>query len=175
MHIIIPKKYYFINSFKKNNIDNLENKIGIIYRNYSDKLNLKEIINIKNYCKKKKLKFYLANNFKVALKLDLDGVYLPSFNNDFKHLNFDLKKSFKILGSAHDIKEIRIKEKQRVELIFLSSIFKKNKNYLGIYKFKLLQKMTSHKIISLGGISQLNEKKINLINCYGIAGISYFE
>ena len=138
-------------------------------------MNLKEIINIKNYCKKKKLKFYLANNFKVALKLDLDGVYLPSFNNDFKHLNFDLKKSFKILGSAHNIKEIRIKEKQRVELIFLSSIFKKNKNYLGIYKFKLLQNITSRKIISLGGISQLNEKKINLINCYGIAGISYFE
>ena len=138
-------------------------------------MNLKEIINIKNYCKKKKLKFYLGNNFKVALKLDLDGVYLPSFNNDFKHLNFDLKKSFKILGSAHNIKEIRIKEKQRVELIFLSSIFKKNKNYLGIYKFKLLQNITSRKIISLGGISQLNEKKINLINCYGIAGISYFE
>ena len=138
-------------------------------------MNLKEIINIKNYCKKKKLKFYLANNFKVALKLDLDGVYLPTFNNDFKHLNFDLKKSFKILGSAHNIKEIRIKEKQRVELIFLSSIFKKNKNYLGIYKFKLLQNITSRKIISLGGISQLNEKKINLINCYGIAGISYFE
>ena len=62
-----------------------------------------------------------------------------------------------------------------MELIFLSSIFKKNKNYLGIYKFKLLQNITSRKIISLGGISQLNEKKINLINCYGIAGISYFE
>ncbi len=138
-------------------------------------MNLKEIINIKNYCKKKKLKFYLANNFKIALKLDLDGVYLPSFNNDFKHLNFDLKKSFKILGSAHNIKEIRTKERQRVELIFLSSIFKKNKNYLGIYKFKILQNMTGRKIISLGGISHLNEKKINLINCYGIAGISYFE
>ena len=84
-------------------------------------------------------------------------------------------KKFLILGSAHNNKEIKIKEKQKVKIIFLSSIFKKNKNYLGLYKFKLLSKLTNTKVIALGGISNRNIKKLKLLNCYGFAGISYFE
>ena len=84
-------------------------------------------------------------------------------------------KNFLLIGSAHDYKEIKIKEKQGVDIIFLSSIFKKNKNYLGINKFKLLSKLTNKKIIALGGISNLNLKKLKLLKCYGFAGISYFE
>ena len=54
--------------------------------------------------------------------MDLDGVYIPSFNNDLKHLNYPKKKNFLVLGSAHNIKEIRIKEMQKVDSIFFSSI-----------------------------------------------------
>ena len=56
------------------------------------------------------------------------------------------------MGSAHNIKEIRIKEKQNVKLIFISSLFKKNKNYLGIYKFINLKNLTNRNVIALGGI-----------------------
>ena len=49
-----------------------------------------------------------------------------------------MKKQFLMLGSAHNNKEIKLKERQLVKIIFLSSVFKKNKNYLGINKFKLL-------------------------------------
>ena len=175
MHKKIPNKFYFINSFKKNNIDKLDNNTAIIFRNYNRKINLTEILKIKGYCSNKKIKFFLSNNFKIALKLRLDGVYLPSFNKDIKHLSYNINSSFLVIGSAHNIKEIRIKEKQNVSLIFLSSIFKKNKNYLGIYKFKILQSLTSKKVIALGGISKANEKKIKLLSCKGISGISYFE
>ena len=78
------------------------------------------------------------------------------------------------MGSAHNIKEIRQKEKQKVKFIFISSIFKKNKNYLGLYRFRILSKLTKKRIVALGGISKLNEKKINLLNCFGFSGISYF-
>jgi thiamine-phosphate pyrophosphorylase len=84
-------------------------------------------------------------------------------------------KNFLLIGSAHDYKEIKIKEKQGVDIIFLSSIFKKNKNYLGINKFKLLSKLTNKKIIALGGISNFNLKKLKLVFCSGFAGISFFE
>mgnify|MGYP001414620970 CR=1 FL=1 len=112
---------------------------------------------------------------KVALKLKCDGAYIPSFNKSFHHLSYKFESRFILLGSAHNIKEIRIKEKQSVLLIFLSSIFKKNKNYLGIYKFKILSALTKKKIIALGGISKKNKKKIKFLNCEGFAGISYFE
>jgi thiamine-phosphate pyrophosphorylase len=94
---------------------------------------------------------------------------------DTRHLSFSFTKNFIILGSAHNNKEIKIKEKQLVKILFLSSLFKKNKNYLGVNKFKLLTKLTKTKIIALGGISAKNLKKLKLINCFGFAGISFFE
>jgi len=175
MHIDFPNKYYFINEFDTKNIYKLDKNTGIIFRNYNSKINLKSIISLKNFCKKKGYKFFLANNIKLALKLKLDGAYIPSFNKDTKHLSFSLTKNFIILGSAHNNKEIKIKEKQSVKVIFLSSIFKKNKNYLGINKFKLLTKLTKTKIVALGGISVENLKKLKLTNCFGFAGISFYE
>ena len=80
-----------------------------------------------------------------------------------------------MLGSAHNNNEIKLKERQLVKIIFLSSIFKKNKNYLGVNKFKLLSRLTNNKIIALGGVSNKNLKKLKLLNCYGFAGISFFE
>ena len=170
------RKYYFINKFETKNIDKLDKQTIIIYRDYSAKLFNKELIlKIKNYCKKKSIKFYLSNNVKLAIKLDLDGVYLPSFNSNFNHLSFSLKKNFVILGSAHTPKEIKIKQRQKVEKIFISSLFKKNRNYLGINKFKLLAKHTNKKVVVLGGISKKNIKKLKLLNQSEFAGISYFE
>ena len=109
------------------------------------------------------------------MKLNLDGAYIPSFNKDTKHLSYSLKKKFIILGSAHNVYEIRTKESQNVKAIFLSSLFKKNKNFLGINKFKLLSLLSKKPLIALGGISNNNLKKLALTNCYSFAGISIFE
>ena len=152
MHNKLFNKYYFIDKFNKKNIDKLNDNTSIIYRNYSKNVDEKLILELRNYCKKKKLNFFISNNIKLAIKLNLDGAYIPSFNKDFRHLIFSKKKKFILLGSAHNINEIRIKELQNVKEIFLSSLFKKNKNYLGINKFKLLQNHTNKKVIALGGI-----------------------
>ena len=81
------------------------------------------------------------------------------------------------MGSAHSIKEIRIKEKQGAELIFVSPIFKtnKSKNFLNSIKFNLLALKTRKKVIALGGINSKNLNRLNMVNAYGFAGISYFE
>ena len=62
-----------------------------------------------------------------------------------------------------------------LNILFLSSVFKKNKNYLGLNKFKLLKNLTNKKVMALGGITSENLKKLSLINCKGFAGISYFQ
>ena len=176
MHNFLKVKYYFINKLDTNNIDKQDKQTIIIFRNYSsNKIDINSIIKIKNYCKRQKKKFYLSNNIKLAIKLKLDGVYIPSFNKNLNHLNYSLHKEFQIIGSAHNIKEIRHKELQKVNKIFISSIFKKNKNYLGINKFRIIEKYTKLKVVALGGISKRNEKKLNLTNSVEFAGISYFE
>ena len=105
----------------------------------------------------------------------MDGLYIPAFNKSFKHLAYSYKKKFQIIGSAHNLKEIKIKEKQLADVIFLSSLFKKNKNFLGLNKFKLLAKLTKKEVVALGGISKNNFKKLYLTNYSGFAGISFFE
>ena len=87
------------------------------------------------------------------------------------------KKNFLILGSAHNIKEIRQKELQKVNYIFLSPIFKtkKSENFLGIQKFNKLTNYTKKKIICLGGIKKNNLNKINLVNTYGFSSVSLFR
>ena len=175
MHNVILKKYYFINKFNINNIDKLEKNTIIIYRNYRKKKVTSNIIKLKKYCKIKGIKLYISNNIKLAMKMDVAGAYIPSFNKDFRHLSFKFKKNFKIIGSAHNIKEIRLKEKQCVEYIFISSLFKINKNFLGFNKFNNLKKMTEKKIIALGGVSKSNLKQVKLLSCSGFSGIRYFE
>jgi len=168
-------KYYFIKKFDQSHIDKQSKKTIIIFRNYDQDIDKKLILTIKNYCKKRGNKFLISNNIKLAIKLNLDGAYIPSFNKNKKHLSYSLKKNFIILGSAHNVYEVRTKELQNVDAIFLSSIFKRNKNYLGINKFKSLSLLSGKPFIALGGISVNNVKKLALTNCHGFAGISFFE
>tara|TARA_Y100000817_G_scaffold227094_1_gene179889 strand:- start:276 stop:806 length:531 start_codon:yes stop_codon:yes gene_type:complete len=176
MHIKLLTKYYFIDTLDTNNLQKQDKDTIIIYRNYnSSNINIDKLIKLRNFLKKKGNKILLANNFKLALKLRLDGVYLPSFNKDFNHLAYSTFINFAVVGSAHNLKEIKIKELQKVQNIFISSIFKKNKNYLGLNKFKILSKYTKKKVVALGGVSKKNIKKINLTNVSCVAGISYFR
>ena len=176
MHIKLLTKYYFINTLDTNNLKKHDKDTIIIFRNYSSSnINISKLIKLKIFLKKKGNKFLLSNNFKLALKLRLDGVYLPSFNKELNHLSYSTFANFIILGSAHNIKEIRLKEKQCVEYIFISSLFKINKNFLGFNKFNNLKKMTEKKIIALGGVSKSNLKQVKLLSCSGFSGIRYFE
>ncbi len=177
MHNKFPKIFCFINNYEKNYIKRLPKNIAIIYRNYKKNINKIEISKIKKLCKKTNRKFYLSNNIKIALELNLDGVYIPAFNKELKINYFNKKKKFQILGSAHNISEIRQKELQNVELIFLSPIFKtlKSNNFLGIQKFNYLSKYTKKKVICLGGINKKNLNKIKLLNTNGISSVSLFK
>ena len=171
----LSKKYYFIERFNTTELKNLNSNTTIIFRDYAKKPNITELLKIKEFCKKRNIKVYLANNFGLALRLGFDGAYIPSFNKYFSHLNYSFKKNFELIGSAHNIKEIRLKEVQKIKKIVISSIFKKNKNYLGINRFKNVSKYTDKKIIALGGLTKKNIKKLALTKSDSFAGISFFE
>ena len=176
MHKKYLKKYYFISKFDKNHLEKLDKNISIIYRNYKLKSNIRTIINIKKFCIEKKMKFYLSNNFRLAIKLDLDGVYLPSFNKQQSFNCFLLKKKFKILGSAHNIMELNTKIRQKASEVFLCPVFKrKNNNYLGRYGLNNLMKYNKNKTIALGGINNGNIKNLNTLKIFGFAAINLFD
>ena len=112
----------------------------------------------------------------MAEKINANGVYISSTNRNLNLRIHKLKKKFKILGSAHNLNEIKIKELQNIDEIFLSPLFKEKTNkQLNIYRYLKLRGITKMRDISLGGINNKNIKKLNMIKPFGFAGISYFE
>ena len=170
------KIYNFVNEFNLSDLHQLSKDICIIYRNY-DKINhLENILKLKKYCKNIKTKFYLSNDIKQSIKLRLDGVYIPSFNNKINYVqNYSLPKNFDIIGSAHNITEINLKLKQKCSEIFLSPIFKvnKSKKFLDINRFNLMNLDIKAYFIALGGINERNYKMIKLLKTSGFASISW--
>ena len=177
MHNKIPIFFLFVDTYEKEHIRKLDKKIAIIYRNYSTKYEKNIILSIKDICKKDGRKFFLSNNFKLAVSLNLDGVYLPSFNKIENINRENIKKKFMIIGSAHSIKEIKIKEKQGAELIFISPLFKTSKSnkFLDPIKFNFLASKTNKKVIALGGITIKNLNRLRITKSCGFAGISFFK
>jgi thiamine-phosphate pyrophosphorylase len=168
--------FYFIDDFNKDHIRSLNKNISIIYRNYSEKYNHDKIFEIKNFCKNIKKKFFLANDIFLANRLNLDGAYIPAFNNSLSVYKLK-KKNMTLLGSAHNLREINQKKKQGIDIIFLAPTFKvsKTKNFLNVTKFNILANLLDGKAVALGGINKKNIKKIKMLNCYGFASISYIK
>ena len=178
MQNFTPNIYYYVESYNLTDLSRLGRNISIIYRNYENIDHLKNLIKLKLFCKKNGNDLYLSNNIKLSIKLRLSGVYIPSFNNKLNYCGFNnLPNNFKIIGSAHNLKEIRVKYIQGCKEIFISPLFKNNKskNFLGIIKFNLLTLGIKNKFIALGGINEKNFKMIKLLKSKGFATISWVK
>ena len=173
-----PYIFYFIDKYNIDELTNLEKNIDLIFRNYNKKLKIDEIKTIHKFCKIDNRNLYLSNNIKLALRLGLSGVYIPSFNNSLNFASkYSLPDKFEIIGSAHNVNEIRIKKLQKCSKIFLSPIFKskKNQKFLSTIKFNLAVMFEDINFIALGGIDENNYKKLRLTKVIGFAGISWIK
>ena len=169
--------YYYVNEYNYSELLKLNKNIHIIYRNYKKNIDTSTLLSLKKFCKHNKSKFLISNDIKLALKHNLDGVYIPSFNKQRNFIKYSIPRSFEVIGSAHNEKEIMIKHAQGCRLIFLSPIFKikKSKYFLNISRFNLLTLHKKMMFIALGGINKKNIKNLKLLNTCGFAGISYFQ
>ena len=178
MFIKKNKYYIYIENLSSINLQLVKNrgKFNLIYRNNIKKEKLSEIIAFRKLCKKKNIKFFVANDLSTALRLNANGIYLSSYNKQFLNINKTLRKNFEIIGSAHNFNEINIKKKQGCKTVILSRLFKtdyKNKStFLGTTRFNLMTKNLLKNFVALGGIRSKNLMKINILNCEGIALLS---
>ena len=150
--------------------------MGIIYRNYNSKKREIELDKIAKSCRKKRIKLYISNDLRLALRSKADGIYIPSFNKTKGFSNLG-KDNLMIIGSAHNQKQIREKVLQNCKAIFLTPIFyveKKNK-FLDINKFNILSRSNKSEFLALGGINQKNISKLKLLNIKGFGGIKLFK
>jgi len=171
------KLYYFIKKFSENHINNIlkYKNLNVIYI-YDKNYPLNKIIDLRNVCKKNKIKFYLSDNLKNINYLRPDGIHLPAKN---KKAVLNIRKNFDIIGTVYNQMDYYKKIRQGCSLVFLSPLFITNKysnnKKLGIIKFNLLSLNWNANIIALGGIKKENIKRIKLTKSVGFGGISFFE
>tara|TARA_B100001123_G_scaffold395877_1_gene477804 strand:+ start:307 stop:882 length:576 start_codon:yes stop_codon:yes gene_type:complete len=178
MFINKNKYYIYIENLRSINLDLIKkkSKFNLIYRNNLKKENADKIISFVKLCKKKYIKFFVANDVSLALKVGANGVYLSSYNKALLKKNKEVGRKFEIIGSAHNFKEISIKRRQGCKKVILSRLFKtdyKNKkSFYGTTKFNLLTKNYDNDFVALGGIRSNNLMKLKMLNCEGVALLS---
>ena len=178
MHNNLPKVFIFLDKYDSKVFQrkNININIGIIYRNYRDTKRENQLIKIAEACKKNRYQLFVSNDIKLAIKIKAAGIYIPSFNKRGKFSNLE-KKNIIIIGSAHNQKEIHEKIIQKCVAVFLSPIFhiKKSEKYLGLHKFNYLSKKNKINIYALGGISESNIRKLQLLSIAGFGGVGLFK
>ena len=176
--LVLKKNYYlFVDNTREFNLNliKIRNKFNIIYRNPTTKENIENLINFRKKCKKNGVVFYVSNDTKLLTKLKADGLYISAYNRNLL-LNIYSKKGFKIIGSAHNQREIDLKIKQGCEAIIYSRLFRTKypykKGYLGIQKFNIISLRSRKELIPLGGINEKNLCKMKSVKSSSFACLS---
>ena len=176
--LVLKKKYYlFVENTREFNLNliKIREKFNIIYRNQTNKEKIEVLKNFRKNCKKNGITFYIANDTNLLSKLNADGLYI-SANNKNLLLNKYSKKGYKVIGSAHNLREIDIKLKQGCQTIIFSRLFKTSYNYkkghLGIQKFNIIYQRSRLDLVPLGGINEENLCKLNTVLSKSFACLS---
>ncbi len=176
--LMLKKKYYlFVENTREFNLNliRIRNKFNIIYRNKSNNEKIEVLKNFRNNCRIKGVNFYVANNTNLLSKLNADGLYISAHNKDLL-LNIYSKKGYKIIGSAHNLREIDIKMKQNCSTIIFSRLFETNykfkKGYLGIQRFNIIYNRSKAELVPLGGINEKNLFRLNAVLSDSLACLS---
>ncbi len=129
-------------------------------------------LSIIKFAKINKIPFFIKNNYQKCTKYKANGVFLDSKNTSTIRPIL-LKRTFKVVGSAHNQREYFNKQQQKCKLVMLSPIFyneKYSKNkILNIHRFNQITLNWKVDVCALGGINLASLKKIKLTKARYIA------
>jgi len=171
------KYYLIIENIKDIDLSNIKssNKFIIIYRNKNKTHDINKLISFRRFCRAKKIQFYVSNNYKLMISLNADGIYVSAHNTNLNISKFKYS-NYKIIGSAHNIKELNLKVQQGCTNFIFSRLFQtnyKNKNgFMGIIKFNLFSLSRKENLVPMGGIKISNLNKLNLVKSNSFALLS---
>ena len=172
---VFKNKYFFIiESIRDIDLKNIKNsnKFCIIYRSKNIPENIEKLMQFRKNCKTRNIDFYVSNNVKLTNILKADGIYISAYNKNLK-IAYLRNFNFRVIGSAHNIKELNIKKLQGCSSIIFSRLFatsyKYKKGFLGVVKFNLLRLSRKENLIPLGGIRLSNLNKLSTVKCDSIA------
>tara|TARA_B100000963_G_C22636451_1_gene677873 strand:- start:317 stop:844 length:528 start_codon:yes stop_codon:yes gene_type:complete len=160
------EKFFYINTTQKIDFDYIKKIKAALIIKCRKGVNLKRYIFIKKECNSRRIPLFISNDIRLLYKLGVKNFYISAYNKK-KYRN--LPDKIYVIGSAHNVKEIREKISQGCKKIILSRLFDTyKKGCLGVLKFNLISQKFGN-IIALGGIKTKNIKALKMINVVGAA------
>ena len=130
---------------------------------------------IYNICKKYDASYIINDYSNFSLNKYCDGIQLTSNNlKEIRKMNLD--KRYILIGSCHNIDEIKICNNLEVNLILISPVFStSNKTGIGWKKFKELVNESKIPVFALGGLKYPDDiENVKINGGVGIAASKYF-
>jgi len=179
IYLISPKK---INNNFYNNLDKVLSYGNVKFfqlRLKNTKINIVSRIaeKIQKLTKKNNVKFILNDNYNLALKVNIDGCHMGQLDGSHKIARIKLKK--KILGiTCHNSISLAEKAtKNNADYLAFGSFFKSKlkpgARKVDINILKIAKKKFKQPIVAIGGINNLNYKKLIKFGAKYIAISSY--
>ena len=130
---------------------------------------------IYNICKKYDASYIINDYLNFNSNKYCDGIQLTS--NNLKNIKkFNLDKRYILIGSCHNIDEIKICNNLEINLILISPVYStSNKSGIGWKKFKELVDESKIPVFALGGLKYPEDiENVKINGGVGIAASKYF-
>ena len=128
-----------------------------------------------NICKKYDASYIINDYLNFNSNKYCDGIQLTS--NNLKNIKkFNLDKRYILIGSCHNIDEIKICNNLEINLILISPVYStSNKSGIGWKKFKELVDESKIPVFALGGLKYPEDiENVKINGGVGIAASKYF-
>jgi thiamine-phosphate pyrophosphorylase len=165
-------------------IDKLPKGAMVILRDYDHK-NREELAEALAYiCKQKGIKFFVAGDLLLTLKLKADGIHLPQFMIGELAMIKREHPDIIVSVSCHDIKAVNLAEQNGADLILAAPVFatkshmntfKDTNLTLGIEGLKQICAGCKIPVYALGGINAETATDLKHTGVTGIAAIRGFS
>lgn len=149
---------------------------GFIFRHYETPGREAQARALRQLCRQRRIKFLLAGDWRMALRLRADGVHLPEYLAHRAAAIRAVNPNAIITAAAHGEAAMHRARRHGANAIFLSPLFATQSHPtarpLGVVRFARLAQQSRIPVIALGGINAANTRRLKGTRTAGVAGVS---
>lgn len=149
---------------------------GFIFRHYDHADREAMARTLRRLCRKRRIVFLLAGDWRMALRVAADGVHFPEKLAYQAGAMRRVKPDAMVTVAAHNLRSMHRARIYGADMVLLSPIFATQSHpdgaVLGAVRFAAIARTSRLPVMALGGLNARNARRLKGSGAAGIAGIS---
>jgi len=153
----------------------------VIFRHYQSDERAKTAESLARPCRRRRLKFLVGNDVRLALRVRADGVHLAEAvlrRARSLHLAAAKRRSWVVTASAHSLPALLRAARFGADAVLLGPVFETESHPgrpgLGLVRFMTLTRRSPIPVYALGGITDQNSRRLARSKASGLAALGAF-